>query len=131
MATMSRSVPVASTIYSSGRSNARGLCIIVTNDYTDHLAKQKDGKPLRQLKGPEIDGIKMKEALETLDFTVHWENNIDKRAFLRLITDLKEFPDYSKLRYETNCIIFIFSGHGDTGDTLYLQDGSLKMETIY
>jgi len=120
MTTMSRSV--ASTIYSSRRS--RGLCIIVTNDYRgsqSHL-------PLRV---PKIDGQKMEEALKKLDFTVHWEKNIEKRAFKTLISDLRDFPKYPQ--YETGCVIFVFCGHGDTSDTIYLQDSSsvrLKEEVI-
>ncbi len=104
---------VTTTIKQTPR--ARGLAIIVTNDYIGH-------KVLKPLEGTYFDGKNMHEAFLELGFAIHWEHNINDQKFLKLIYEASnlDYPKFKKYKY----IVFVFSGHGDLGDIVYLQDGS-------
>ncbi len=96
--------------------DARGLAIIITNDYRNCTS-------LRPLPGTLSDGTSMKDTFDYLGFVVHWEKNVNNLQITKLIHEACSFQDYHKFKkYE--CIVFVFSGHGDLGDIVYLQDGS-------
>lgn len=96
--------------------NARGLAIIVTNDY-------KDTTMLSPLSGTVIDGENMKKSFLELGFAVHWTHNISNEQFTELIHEASSFQEYQRFN-NYKCIVFVFSGHGDLGDIVYLQDSS-------
>ena len=104
--------------------NARGLVIIITNDYKDSQPKlPRDHRPLEELLGTKIDGENLRKAFHELQFTVHWIHNIALDKFTELIHQATSYTGYTKCkRYK--CVVFVFSGHGDEGDLVYLQDGS-------
>ncbi len=112
--------PVMSTnsIIATITSNvdARGLAIIITNDYRNCTS-------LSSLPGTFIDGENMKDTFLHLNFVVHWEQNITHLQLTKLIHEACNFQDYHNFK-KYKCIVFVFSGHGDLGDIVYLQDGS-------
>ncbi len=99
--------------------DARGLAIIVTNDYQQRISQNN----LSSLSGTIIDGKNMKESFLKLRFAVQWEHNINQQRFMELIHEASNFPDFHRCK-NYQCIVFVFSGHGDLGDIVYLQDGS-------
>ncbi len=104
---------ITTTIESDVR--ARGLAIIITNDYYNCTS-------LSSLPGTFIDGENMKDTFLDLQFVVHWERNVNRLQFTKLIHEACNFQDYHKFK-KYKCIVFVFSGHGDLGDIVYLQDG--------
>ena len=120
MATAMSTPSLTSTITSNIK--ARGLAIIVTNDYSssqDCLVKAKTRLP--PLPGTLVDGVEMKATFESIGFAVYWGKNVGQERFFKIIHEARSYPSYRKLQYK--CVIFVFSGHGDSGDILYLQDG--------
>ena len=114
---------LTAAIESSDR--ARGLAVIVTNDYTaPQPCLEKDQPPLLPLNGTEKDGKSMSDAFQQLGFVVHWERNISADRFMGLIHEATSFPNMYHRTRRYVCIAFVFSGHGDLGDQIYLQDGS-------
>ena len=113
---------ITATIESDVR--ARGLAIIITNDYHDctSLRLKRRGLKLSPLPGTFIDGENMKDTFLDLHFVVHWERNINRLQFTKLIHEACNFQDYCSKKYE--CIVFVFSGHGNSRGFVYLQDGS-------
>lgn len=99
-------------------TNARGLAIVVTNDYDSSQS------PLSPISGTVKDGKNMSQAFQRLGFTVHWEKNIGIERFQKLMCETKEFKDYNKFK-KYKCFAFVFSGHGKSGDHIYMQDGKL------
>ena len=89
-----------------------GFALILTNDYAVNGA-------LQTLHGPLVDGRKMRETMELLNFDTHWEHNATAsvtRGLVRETSRCKYLPNYKRLA-------FIFSGHGTTKHYLYTQDG--------
>lgn len=100
---------------------ARGLAIVVTNDYG---TPQSQGDKLTPILGTVKDGENMRQAFRNIGFAVHWEKNININRFQQLMCEAKHFTGYSKLK-NYKCIAFVFSGHGKSGDYIYMQDGQL------
>ena len=89
-----------------------GFALILTNDYT-----AMNGA-LPPLHGPLVDGRKMRETIELLNFETHWEHNATAsvtRGLVRETSRCKYLPNYKRLA-------FIFSGHGTTKHNLCTQD---------
>ena len=90
-----------------------GFALILTNDYEGISDK------LPTLKGTRIDGLKMCNAMQELNFETHWEHNASASVTRRLIREAARcqyLPNYRRLA-------LIFSGHGTTNHSLYTQDG--------
>nr|CAR65326.1 caspase-like protease 2 [Suberites domuncula] len=98
--------------------NARGLAIIVTNDYD---SPEQELTPLR---GTVCDGTNMTRAFKNLHFAVHAEHNIGIHMLQQLIRETTQFDAYHKLKNH-KCVAFVFSGHGNSNHRLYTQDGNL------
>ncbi len=94
---------------------AIGLAVIITNDYSTTSS-------LRSLPGAEKDGESLQEALADLKFAVHWKRNVNSGEFVEIIREISSLKH--SLVKEFRCILFVFAGHGDEGDTLYMQDGA-------
>ena len=92
-----------------------GLALIFTNDYGEVGASSH----LPTLSGARVDGRKMCETMELLNFETHWERNATATVTRRLVRETARcqcLPNYKRL-------VFIFSGHGTTKHFLYTQDG--------
>ena len=100
---------------------ARGLAIVITND---HTTLQSQGDKLTPILGTKKDGENMSQAFQKIGFAVHWEVNINLCKFQQLMCEAKHFTGYSKLK-NYKCIAFVFSGHGKSGDYIYMQDRQL------
>ena len=90
-----------------------GFALILTNDY----GAMNSALPI--LNGARMDGRKMCETMELLNFETHWEHNATVAVTIRLIRGAARcqcLPNYKRL-------VFIFSGHGTTKHYLYTQDG--------
>ena len=90
-----------------------GFALILTNDYEGMSDK------LPALKGTRIDGRKMRDTMQELNFEAHWEHNASVTVTRRLIREAARcqyLPNYRRL-------VFVFSGHGTTNHFLYTQDG--------
>lgn len=99
-----------------GKPGARGLAVIVTNDYNSNA-------DLKSLAGTHKDGEAMESALIALNFAVYWEKNVAEDKMKQIIGDVQSLKKKlvgSYLQY----IFFIFSGHGSEGDCLVMEDGS-------
>lgn len=102
--------------------NARGLAIIITNDYIVEEAQLHGvGSAMTPLPGTEKDGENMKIAFSKLGFATYWEKNVSVNKFTKLIREAQQFKLYHTLKYK--CIAFVFSGHGQLGDYICMQDG--------
>lgn len=99
--------------------NAKGFAVIITNDYRGKL------KGLPELKSIHKDGVAMRNAFKKLNIATHWEQNADKTKLENIVEQTAEYfksnppPD----REHFKCIAFVFSGHGDQEDVLFMQDG--------
>ena len=91
-----------------------GLAVIITNDYIG--AKHTD------LKGTYLDGQRMKEAFEALNFDVCWKQNVNQNDIQRLWGEISSFSFESVRHYK--CMAFVFSGHGEPEG----HDGKLIMQ---
>lgn len=95
--------------------NARGLAIIVTNDYIGNTGR------LTELPMTHDDGREMEKTFKELKFVTHREKNVTTphhQSIIDAITQIKH--PYSNGYYK--CIVYVFSGHGGEGDSLSLQD---------
>ena len=74
---------------------------------------------LPTLSGARVDGRKMCETMELLNFETHWERNATATVTRRLVRET------ARCQYLSNYkrLVFIFSGHGTTKHCLYTQDG--------
>ena len=90
----------------------RGLAILVSNDYSEV-------KELGTLVGSVKDGNKMKSVFERLEIATLWKQNItlpQLRELLREVYTLRVSKSYKS-------ISFVFSGHGQEKDLLFMNDG--------
>ena len=108
---------------------SKGLAVIITNDYAPDPNAAKDEAistsgvatpPLEQL-STNKDGTRLEQAFKTLNFDVCWKHNAKTSSIQQIWGEIK------KMKYETvkhyRCIIFVFSGHGEIGGKLIMQDG--------
>lgn len=94
-------------------TNARGLAIIVTNDYVSSR---------RPLLFTHDDGREMEKVFNELKFVTHWEKNVTIEQHQQIIDGITESDHpYSNGYYK--CITYVFSGHGGKEGFLSLQDG--------
>ena len=90
-----------------------GFALIFTNDY------EGEGSHLPTLKGARVDGQRMLETMELLNFETRWEHNATATLTRRVVRETvrcQYLPNYKRLA-------FVFSGHGTTKHYLYTQDG--------
>lgn len=92
----------------------RGLAIIVTCNG----AKPQN---LRKLSSPDFDGTTMKEALDDIGFHTHLIQNETKPMVSSCLRDIASCL-YKYKEKENKVIIFVFSGHGTTGDQICFED---------
>lgn len=96
-------------------TNARGLAIIVTNDYNG------TSSPLPHTHD---DGREMEKVFNELKFVTHWERNVTRIQHQQIIDGITESDHpYSNGYYK--CITYVFSGHGGEEGSLSLQDGGV------
>ena len=95
---------------------SKGLAVIITNDYADVAL----GRP--KLCWTHLDGERMRDAFEALNFDVCWKRNINQNDIQRLWHEISSFSFDSVKHY--NCMAFIFSGEGESKD----GDGKLIMQ---
>ena len=93
---------------------SKGLAVIITNDYI--------GAKHLELKGTHLDGERMKNAFEALNFDVCWKKNVNQIDIQRLWHEIKSF-NFDVVKHY-NCMTFVFSGHGEPKD----RDGKLIMQ---
>ena len=101
--------------------DAKGLAVIITNDYIPKLEDKPTVTKHPSLEGTFEDGKRLQEAFEKLDFDVHWKTNITSAEFMRIMYDLSKLEHDSVKDYR--CMAFVFSGHGLPGK-LVMQDGN-------
>ena len=97
---------------------SKGLAVIITNDYVG--AKHSD------LQGTHLDGERMKNAFEALNYDVCWKRNVNHNDIQKLWHEIGSFNIDSVKHY--NCMAFIFSGHGEPKDSdrkLIMQDDTM------
>ena len=97
---------------------AVGLAVIITNDYST-TPREKD---LDALPGTLKDGNALSDALTGLKFAVCWTKNVDKGTFGEIIRDISHLKHSMVKAFQ--CILFVFAGHGDIGDIIFMQDGA-------
>lgn len=97
---------------------ALGLAVIITNDYST-IPREKR-KELEELPGTIKDGEALSEAFKDLKFAVCWKTNVDNGTLAAMIRDLKTLEHCLVKKFR--CIIFVFAGHGDSDDVIYMQD---------
>lgn len=95
--------------------NARGLAVIITNDYD--TCPDPDVDPLLNTYN---DGKEMKRTFTHHKFVTHWRHNVTKRRHLKLMDDIIK-SDHPR-SYNYKCIVFVFSGHG-ARNILWSNDG--------
>lgn len=94
-------------------SEARGLAVIITNDY--------DTCPhLISLPGPYNDGKEMERTFTHHKFVTHWSHNVTRHQHLRLMDNI--IKSNHPRSYTYKCIVFVFSGHGSR-KILWSNDG--------
>ena len=98
---------------------AKGLAIIVTNDYATRTVC--GATAYSHLSGTVVDGQRLKDAFEALDFTVRWKRNVREEDLQLLMSEIRGLRYDLAMHYK--CIVFVFSGHGETADKLVMQDG--------
>ena len=101
---------------SSLNPRKRGLAIIVTCNYPN----SEDYDPLE---GADKDATRMREALQSFSFEIVLLQN--ERATEAGIKETLESISSSLSQYKDvqgKVIIFVFSGHGDSGNTIVSQD---------
>ena len=108
------SIQTLSTIL-SGKSEWKGIAIIITNDYSTRSRPQ-----LRPLPGTQIDGQNLSAQFSGRGYAVYWRKNVTKDEFLGLMKELQCLDCESVKDFDS--IFFIFSGHGWEDDCLYMQD---------
>ena len=94
------------------KQDSVGLVIIITNDYSTT-------KELSTLNGTKEDGKALSEAFAKLNFTVQWEENVNGDQLKLIVKDIARLN-----ASDCRCIIFVFSGHGQEGDYIFMQDNS-------
>ena len=90
-----------------------GFALILTNDYSE----MKGALP--SLSGTRVDGQKMCDTMQWLNFETQWEHNASATVTRKLVRETARcqyLPNYKRL-------VFIFSGHGTSKHYLYTQDG--------
>ena len=95
---------------------ARGLGIIITNDYRD------SSKPLH---GTCKDGESLLETLVYSDFIVLWLHNVDQQVISNVMKEVKNLEQHSSgqaLIKKYECILFAFSGHGLNNKYIVMQN---------
>ena len=97
----------------SYNSTARGLAVVVTNDYNGSLH------------GTREDAKSLCETFTSAQFIVCRKRNASGDELLQLIDEMSSLTAAQVKNYE--CILFAFSGHGDKGDCILMEDG----EKIY
>ena len=93
---------------------SKGLAVIITNDYV--------GSQRLDLKGTHMDGERMKEAFEALNFDICWKENVNQNDIQQLWREINSLNFESVKHYK--CMAFVFSGHGE----LEGRDGKLIMQ---
>ena len=96
----------------SGMTNRHGIAFIVSNSY-DSSAK------LERLEGTHKDAEKMVEVFTQLRYEVVARRNLTRDGLITFISEAASrayAPSYKRL-------VFTFSGHGVSGDTLYDKSG--------
>ena len=91
----------------------RGLVLIVTNDY-------KAAPKLKNLHGPIRDGDRMQRVFNQLQITTIRKHNIIASKLIEVLTEIARL---APLPTTYRSISFIFSGHGNEKEEVYLQDG--------
>lgn len=88
-----------------------GFALILTNDYIG-----VSGLPV--LRGTKMDGSKMRDSMEFLNFETG-EHNAPSELVFKLVREA------AKCKYLSNYrrLVFIFSGHGNSQHCIYAQDG--------
>ena len=87
---------------------ARGLAVVITNDYNGSLH------------GTREDAKSLCETFSFAQFIVCYKQNASGDELLQLVDELKNLKFEQVKNYE--CILFAFSGHGDEGDWIYMED---------
>ena len=97
----------------SGKPGARGLAVIVTNDYDK---RPKNYPPLPCHK----DGEEMRQTFEdTFGFARFWKKNATAEEIKQIAKELADI-DYSD---SYKFIVFAYSGHGEKGPLFVANDG--------
>lgn len=94
------------------RSNARGLAVIMCNDYK--------GTKFENLCGTFEDGRAMESTFKYLGFATITLQNTTADKMCGIIKALATHDPYPK---GYNCFVVVFSGHGDINKTIVSNDG--------
>ena len=110
---------------------SRGLAVIITNDYkpsTKDPAACSDEKDLYEPLSTENDGNRLEKAFKALNYDVWWEHNV------KVVDVQRIWNEISKLKYEEvkhyNCIVLIFSGHGEQTEEETSTGGKLEGQLV-
>lgn len=111
--------------------NANGLAVIITNDYIG--CHPPINSKYATLSGTRMDGKRLKEAFERLQFQVYYRHNVTKAEMEKIMLEVKGLNFQAVKHFK--CIAFVFSGHGEcetvNGErrgVLITQDG-LQVDT--
>ena len=98
-----------------GNPTARGLGIIITNDYSQTLL------------GTCKDGYNLLETLIHSDFIVLWLHNINNQTISDVMDEVKSLEEHESREFiqKYECILFAFSGHGLNNKYIMMQDNSI------
>lgn len=96
---------------------AKGLAIVITNDY---IGCPTFPHKLDELLGTIRDGENFTRTFKSLNFVVHWEHNVNKERLGQIMFEAKHLKH--KVVKEYKCVLLVFSGHGRTGNYVYMQD---------
>lgn len=96
-----------------GKPGAKGLAVIITNDYSTN-------PNVIDLPGTVCDGKALSSALTALNFAVCWEQNVREDQLGKIIREMSNLKHTNVKNYR--CIFFIFSGHGSKDDCLIMED---------
>ena len=99
--------------------DSRGLAVIITIDYADYLHHPT-------LSGTSVDGERLEEAFVALHFDVYWKRNVVGAQLIEIVQEIRNLQFGNVKHYK--CIVFVFSGHGESPDKLVMQNGE-KMST--
>lgn len=91
---------------------AVGLAIIISNDYTSTRHSE--------LPGTQIDAIKMKDTFARLKYATVCRHNIKTLELNSLLVEASRNVHYPP-NYKR--IVFVFAGHGNHNNCLFMQDG--------
>ena len=96
---------------------AKGLAIIITNDY---IGTPEFPHKLDELNGTMKDGENFWSTFSSLKFVVHWEHNVNTERLEQIMYEVKHLKHKKVKDYK--CIVLVFSGHGTSGNYVYMHD---------